>query len=260
MRGGENLKRKIYLALCIVLGLVFIGSSAGVGITLYRYRQADKLYSDIQNSYIVSESVQPINEENPQAESAPISVDFEALMQENSDVIGWLYCENTPINYPVVQSDDNDYYLHRDLNGEYLANGTLFADYRCTAVGTGQNHIIYGHNMKNSAMFGTLVNYNQQEYYNEHPVLYYLTPKEDYRIDLFSGFITEAESDIYRPEIGNTEEYEAFLQYLKAESTFVSDVDVSGEDCIVMLSTCSYEFNNARYVVFGKLTPLSSPN
>lgn len=247
------MKRKIYLAILIVLALVFVGSTAGVGITLYGYYQADKAYGDLQNSYVAA---RPYETEQTPQESAPISVDFEALMQENSDIIGWLYCENTPINYPVVQADDNDYYLRRDLHGEYLRTGTLFADFRCPAVGTGQNHIIYGHNMKNASMFGTLINYNEQEYYEAHPVLYYLTPDKDYRIDLFSGFTADANSDIYRTEIGDAEEFEAFLQELTARSTFTSGVSVSGDEHIVMLSTCSYDFNNARYVVFGKLTNL----
>ena len=249
------MKRKIYLAFFIVFALTFVVSSAGVGITLYSYYQADKEYGDLQDRYIVARTYEA--EQEPQ-EIAPISVDFEALMLENPDIIGWLYCENTPINYPVVQADDNDYYLRRDLYGEYLRTGTLFADWRCPAVGTGQVHIIYGHNMKNSSMFGTLVNYNDQKYYESHPVLYYLTPDHDYRIDLFAGFTADANSDIYRTEIGSAEDFETFLQELKANSTFSSDITVTGDDHIVMLSTCSYEFNNARYVVFGKLTALEN--
>ena len=250
------MRRKIYLVFCIIFGLVFIVSSAGAGMTIYRYRQADKLYDDLEDTYVVPDAVQTQTEEKQ--EKAPFSVDFESLSKENSDVIGWLYSEDTPINYPVVQSKDNDYYLHRDLHGEYLFNGTLFADCRCSAVGTNQIHIIYGHNMKNSAMFGTLSNYSEQRYYDEHPVLYYLTPDGDYRIELFSGFTTEADSDIYKTEVGNAEEFEVFLEEMKAKSTFDSGIEVTGEDHIVMLSTCSYEFNNARYVVFGKLTPLYS--
>ena len=246
----KALKRKIYYAAIIVLLLVFIVSTTGVVATLYRYQQADNEYKNLQNGYIAYKEIQPSKE------TAPISVDFEKLLEENSDTIGWLYCEGTPINYPVVQTDDNDYYLRRDIHGDYLYTGTLFADCRCPAVGTGQNHIIYGHNMKNASMFGTLVDYSEQEYYDKHPMLYYLTPNGDYRIDLFAGFTTNADSDIYRTEIGSTEEFEAFLQDLIADSTFTSDVAVTGNDHIVMLSTCSYEFNNARYVVFGKLTLL----
>ncbi|MCH5321539.1 MAG: class B sortase [Eubacterium sp.] len=247
------MKRNIFYAIFTVLVIVFIVSTVGLGITLYSYQHADKIYNDLQNNYV--ESPQMTDEE--QKESAPISVDFDALTKENSDIIGWLYCENTVINYPVVQTSDNDYYLRRDLHGEYLRTGTLFADYRCSAVGTGQNHIIYGHNMKNSAMFGTLINYGEQGYYDAHPILYYLTPEKDYRIDLFAGFTTDAGADIYRTEFTNTEEFEAFLQDIRAKSSFASDVAVTGDDNIVMLSTCSYEFNDARYVVFGKLTSLS---
>lgn len=257
------MKRKLYYALIIVFALVFVVSTAGAGMTLYEYYQADKEYGDLQNRYIGKPSNETGDKNEgdnskPSGETAPISVDFEALLKENSDVIGWLFCENTPINYPVVQTKDNDYYLRRDLNGKYLRTGTLFADFRCSAVGTGQNHIIYGHNMKNSSMFGTLLNYGKQEYYAAHPVLYYLTPNNDYKIELFSGFTANSNSNIYRTEIGNAEEFEAFLKEITAKSTFTSNVSVGKDDRIVMLSTCSYEFNNARYVVFGKLTPLNT--
>lgn len=245
------MKRKLYVVLFIIFAITFVVSSAGVGATLYEYYQADKEYHDLQNRFIIPHS------EEAAKETAPISIDFEALLKENSDIIGWLYSENTPINYPVVQAENNERYLRRDLNGNYLRTGTLFADFRCAPVGTEQIHIIYGHNMKNSSMFGTLVNYKEQKYYDEHPVLYYLTPENDYKIELFSGFTANANSDIYRPEIGDTEEFEAFLLELIDKSTFTTEVSVSGEDHIIMLSTCSYEFNNARYVVFGKLTCLS---
>lgn len=248
------MKRKIYFAISIILALTFIVSTTQVGITLYGYYKADKEYGDMQSRFVARI---PDGTEQEPKETAPISVDFEALLKENSDIIGWLYCENTPINYPVVQAEDNDRYLRRDLHGEYLRTGTLFADYHCSAVGTGQNHIIYGHNMQNASMFGTIVNYKDQKYYEEHPVLYYLTPDNDYKIELFSGFTANSHSNIYRAEIGDTEAFDAFLQEIIAKSTFNSDVSVTGEDHIVMLSTCSYEFNDARYVACGKLICLS---
>ena len=246
--------------MCFIFGLVFIGSSVGVGVTLNRYHQADKIYDDLQNRYVSQNSYE--TEQTPNGEArpiSPISVDFPTLLQENSDIIGWLYSENTTINYPVVQSDDNDYYLRRDLHGNYLVSGTLFVDYRCPTVGTGQNYIIYGHYMKNATMFGTLEKYKDQSYFDEHPVLYYLTPGNDYMIELFAGFVTSADSDIYYPEFGDTDNFEAVLQEIKAQSTFTSDVSVTGEDHIVTLSTCSHDFDNARYVAFGKLTCLSDP-
>lgn len=267
------MKRKIFLIIFIISLLVFIGSAIGIGVVLYRYHQADVLYDDLQDRYVThvappakqpeqSSSVpsgEPPSEPaepEPEPEWAPISVNFEALLAENSDVVGWLYCEGTPINYPVVQSADNEDYLHRDLNGNYLYSGTPFVDHRCSAVGADRNHIIYGHNMKNDTMFGTLDEYKAQDYYDEHPVLYYLTPERQYKIELFSGLVTKSDSDVYNVQFRDTEAFETFLQYLKENSTFRSGVSVTGEDHIVTLSTCSYEFNNARYVVFGKLTAL----
>ena len=83
-------------------------------------------------------------------------VDFSLLKQENEDIVGWIYCEGTPISYPVVQSGDNQYYLHRLINGEYNIAGSIFMDYRNNAELEDNNTIIYGHNMKNNTMFGYL--------------------------------------------------------------------------------------------------------
>ena len=273
------MKRKLFLICTVALLLVFVCSLAGIGVVLYRYHQADVLYDDLQDRYVAyAFSPSPAPPEPSQAESgesyenddlpedsvpepvepeyAPISVNFDLLLAENSDVVGWLYCEGTPINYPVMRSLDNEDYLHRDLNGKYLYAGSLFADYRCSAVGTDGNYIIYGHNMKNDTMFGTLDEYKRQAYYDEHPVLYYLTPECSYKLELFAGLVTKSDSEIYSVQFPNTEAFEAFLQNLQENSTFRSDVAVTGEDRIVTLSTCSYEFNNARYTVFGKLTAL----
>ncbi len=115
---------------------------------------------------------------------------FEKLTAEYPDTVGWLYCEGTPINYPVVQSKDNLRYLRRLPDGRYNAAGSLFADYRCKEVAASGNYIIYGHNMKNGSMFGTLVRYKSQNYYDEHPTLYYLTPERTFRIELIAGFVT----------------------------------------------------------------------
>ena len=243
------MKRKIYLVICCVFAAVFVFSATMFGFTLNKYRQADKVYDDLQSRY-----VKPISAEEQKDPNLPIDIDFDALLKKNSDIVGWLYCKGTSIDYPVVQSADNDYYLRRDLSGKYIISGTLFVDYRCSKAGTNQNLIIYGHNMRRgTAMFSTLTEYKNQKYYDKHPVLYYLTPEGNFKIELFAGMVTAANSEFYTPEFGDSEKFKSFLQKIKAESTFVSDVSVTETDQIVTLSTCSYEFGNARYVVFGKL-------
>lgn len=123
----------------------------------------------------------------PVSETAPITVDFERLQEENKDIIAWLYCPDTEINYPVVQSKDNEYYLRRLLDGTWNIAGTLFMDYRNAADCSDLHTIIYGHNMKNNTMFGSLPKYSKQEYYEEHSVLYLLTPKQNYKVKLIAG-------------------------------------------------------------------------
>lgn len=245
------MKRKIYLIIGCIFLAVFVVSASMLFITLNRYNKANAVYNDLQNRL-----VEPAKEDT-QKETAPISVDFGALLKENADVKGWLYCEGTPINYPVVQAKDNDYYLHKDLAGNYIINGTLFVDCRCPIPEAGQNYIIYGHNMNNGTMFGTLTKYKDQGYYDEHPILYYLTPEKNYKIELFAGMVTAAGSEVYTPQFKTLEDFSEYINGRIAASTFSSNVEVTKEDKVITLSTCSYEFNNARYAIFGKLTTLS---
>lgn len=188
-------------------------------------------------------------------ETAPIEVDFDVLAETNEDIIGWLYSENTPINLPVVQSGDNDYYLHRMVDGTWNSSGTLFADCRNASDFSDQNTIIYGHNMKNDEMFGTLPNYEEQAYYDEHPVIWLLTPSGDYKLELVAGYVTEPTSDVY--SIDQSEEAVfAMVQQGIEKSTFTTDAIIHRGDRFLTLSTCSYEYDNARYVLIGRLLPL----
>lgn len=188
--------------------------------------------------------------------TAPISVNFDYLTETNPDIIGWLYSEDTPINLPVVQSKDNDYYLYRMIDGNWNSSGTLFADCRNARDFTDNNTVIYGHNMKNKEMFGTLANYKEQEYYEEHPVMWLLTPKGDYRIELVAGFVTSTTSKVYTHPLTGDDAY-AMAQETMEKSTFSADIQLTRGDRFLCLSTCSYEFDNARYVLVGRLNALT---
>ena len=251
--------------LLIVLSILFAAIFAFSGINLLKvikeYSEADAVYEQVQNEYVVTTPpvVPPTVEEEPipLIESAGIDVDFNKLITTNKDVIGWLYCADTPINYPVVQGRDNSQYLHAGLNGAYLRGGTIFADYRNRPLGEDRLFILYGHSMKNKTMFGSLLGYKKQEYYDAHPVLYYLTPEAEYRVELFSGCVMKIQDILYQPNPGSKELAQYFEQ-MKKKSTFTSDVSVSVGDPVIVLSTCSYEFDNARYVVIGKLVKLDA--
>lgn len=254
------MKRKVILiAATLFFAAVFVISGYHLLKIWKEYSAANQVYSNLQNQYVESipdntdttHSTDTSAEQGVPESQVPISIDFDALLAENKDVVGWLYMPDSPVNYPVVQAEDNDKYLRRDLKGKYLSAGTLFVDYRNGAVGTNGNYIIYGHNMKNGSMFHCLANYKKQSFFDTHPVFYYLTPEGNYKIELFAGTTVASDADIYIPSPSD-----ATLADVIAKSTFQSDVLLAEGDCVVTLSTCSYEYDEARYVVLGKLTKL----
>ena len=253
--------RRAVITLLIFLLLCVTVVASYMAVKEYRqYEAAAEHYEKLQDEFVETKTTEETTpdettEPTEPIEVAPITIDFASLLEQNSDVVGWIYCQDTPINYPVVQAKDNDKYLRRDLNGKYLVSGTVFVDYRNGAIGEDANYIVYGHNMKDGTMFSSLSKYKEQSYYDEHPVLYFLTPTGDYKIELYAGIVVKRDALIYMP---NPDEkgFAEFLSNAKEKSTFKSEVEITENDTLITLSTCSYEYNHARYIVIGKLNKL----
>lgn len=183
------------------------------------------------------------------AEAPPIYVDFEALQQQNEDIIAWLYCHDTAINYPVMRSEDNEDYLYKLADGSYNSHGSLFMDFRNLPDLSDFNTVIYGHSMADRTMFGGLHFYKEQSYYEEHPHMWLITPDKAYRLDIAAGVITESDSSLYSP-FSSHEEMRKNLEYCVERSVFEAEIpeyeDLKGT---IMLSTCSNEYNTARFVL-----------
>lgn len=254
----SKIKKSICYGITIICAAVFLYAA----VQLYQIFSAqnksseyNKSLADISIKYNSdsSDSTDSTDDaDGAQEELSPLSVDFDALYAESKDAVAWIYCENTPINYPVAQSTDNQKYLNCLLDGSYSVYGTIFEDYRNSPDFSDLNTILYGHSMNNGSMFGTLSNYKEQSYYDAHPVMYLITPQHDYRIELIGGYVTESESDAYSiPQ--TVEQRDALIQTARQNSTFYSAVQTSESDRIITLSTCSYEYDNARYVLVGKL-------
>lgn len=246
----------------LILVLLFGVSLVQIIKTTYDYNKSHQVYESLQKEFVETQGIedtdpnifiQPIET----VETAPITIDFNSLLEKNSDIVGWIYCQDTPINYPVVQAENNDYYLRRDLNGKYLVCGTVFVDYRNAAIGEDNNYILYGHNMKDGTMFSSIAKYKEQSYYDEHPVLYYLTPATDYKIKLYAGMVVKRDSIIYTPNPDKNQLTE-FLNDIKLKSTFTSEVKITERDKLITLSTCSYEYKNARYIIIGILSEIKN--
>ena len=193
------------------------------------------------------------------ADHAPISVDFDALRKVNEDVVAWIYCEGTLIDYPVLHGETNDTYLYTLYTGEYNPSGSIFSDCSNAKGVVDSNIILYGHHMLDGSMFASLKNWFDQGYYDAHPVMWYLTPEQDYRVDLFAGYSTTADSWVYTIYQGPSIQFDSYLQVVRNSSVFTTDVELDGNAHYLLLSTCAYngdEYGDFRTVLHGKLVPV----
>ena len=180
---------------------------------------------------------------------------FTGLSDVNNELVGWISLKDTMIDYPLVQTDDNEYYLTHIFTKEKNKLGTLFIDYRNNADLSDKNTIIYGHNMHDGSMFAALLNYTEQAFYDQHPIIDLSIGRDKYQILVFAGVLTDGYND-YAKQSFNDGEFVKYINEMIDLSTFKSDVTINEDDQIVTLSTCWYSIENGRYALFGKLVPI----
>jgi len=253
------------LAVVFTVGMIY--SCYRLVITEVRYSKAEMAYENISSAYVTVNTPAPqsVNtqdsisispdaaESTPYVSKVPASVDFNEASLVYPELRAWLYSEDTPINYPIMQSTDDEYYLTHLPNGDYSASGSLFLS--CSLPGdlSARSTVIYGHNMKNGSMFGSLRNYRDQSYYDEHPVMYLVTPDGEYRLDVIAGFDATFYSDVYQ-QINDWDDLQSYISGWKQASEFVSNAGTDYEK-IVVLSTCSTQ-EDLRFVVICGLVLL----
>ena len=253
------MRKKLVLAALLTLSLLVLSAGGYVlGQRTAEYAEGDEAYSGLEE-YVSFPSSFPGEDESgglqqtetPQVQSGAPNVDFAALSRINPDIVGWLYCEGTQINYPVVQGGDNTYYLDHLFDGTQNANGCLFLDSRVDASFSSVHSIIYGHHMRSGAMFAALDGYKRQSFYDAHPAMLLITPDATYEVRLFAAYVADPSEDAWEVSFANDGEIQAWIDAAIARSTFTSDVKPTPGDRLLTLSTCSYEFGDARFVVVG---------
>lgn len=181
-------------------------------------------------------------------------IDHSDLENINSDYQLWLYAPATPIDYPVAQCRDNSYYLDHLLNRRSNRAGTLFIDYRNLQDLKDPNTLIYGHHMRDSSMFHSLTDFETPGFFHAHPFMVAVLAKEIYVIEIFSGYVTDSRDHCYDLAISAEEDMRSFVERAERKSNFDAHVDINcRKDRLVTLSTCAYNFENARYVAIGRL-------
>lgn len=203
----------------------------------------------------IEEAATVETEENQEKKQLPVMrnpIDFEELNKINPEVIGWIRIGALGKSYPVAQAKDNDFYLHRTFEKQDNFAGCIFLNCDNSKYFTDQNSIIYGHNMKDGSMFGTLKNFGDQELYDKNPYFWVFTPKLIFQYQIFSCSIVNRVGDPYRTRFLSTE-FDAFLKTCMENSQIDSHgLKPEATDRIVTLSTCTGN-ESTRFIAQGVL-------
>ena len=232
-------KRKIITAIQVVLAVLVAVGLVWLIFKLVGYNQAQQVYHEIEQAYASQTS-----------DDDPSSIDFTALQERAPNTVGWLKMDDVDLSYPVMQGEDNEYYLHYDPDGQPNIAGSIFMDYRNKSF-KDLHVLLYGHNMLDDSMFGSLDSYLNEDFYrNGTDAFTVFTPEgKTYRYQIFAVNVVSPIDDVYQTGFQNSTVFGGFAKQLKANSLYDTGVDVGPGDHVVTLSTCS---DNDRLVLSAK--------
>lgn len=244
MRRKKNKRyKKVILNIIIYMILLFVLIYSGIKIF--------KWYNDKTNNNKIAEQIKStviVEDKNEDENKEEYTVDFKKLKEQNNETVAWIKVNNTNVEYPVLRATNNSFYLNHSFDKSKNSAGWIFADYRNKFDGTDKNIIIYGHNMRDDSMFGSLKNILNSAWYdneeNTNITLYTENEKSIYKV--FSIYKIESEDYYIKTEFSNDNEFEKFIETLKKRSIKNFNIDISKEDSILTLSTCA---NNNKYRV-----------
>ena len=264
-------KRILYNVCLVVLIVIFIGSAGYLASYFLQSRksesQFDTLKSMIDEPVQADEIVYVATEGDAEPGLEFVSIDgtlvqkrFASIYQKNHDFVGWLSIEDTHIDYPVMQTmEDEEYYIHRDFYGDYSAAGTLFADTESNIQKPSDNILIYGHNMKTGKMFHDLLKYENEDFYKSHRYIQFDTIYGNASYEVIAAFRTEIldeESEGFKYyrffDAEDEADFHRFVSNCKGLTSYTIDTDASYGDSLITLSTCAYHTENGRFVVVAK--------
>ena len=239
MKKNNNTKIIFYFIIYFLLFFVLIYS----GIKILKW------YKDKTNNKKMIEQIKSmviVEKEDENEKKEEYTVDFNKLKEQNNETIAWIKVNNTNVEYPVVKATNNSFYLNHSFDKSKNSAGWIFADYKNKFDNTDKNIVIYGHNMKDGSMFGSMLNILDAKWYeneeNTNITLYTENEKCIYKV--FSIYKIENEDYYIKTEFKNDNEFEEFVKNLKKRSIKDFNVDISKDDNILTLSTCA---NNNKY-------------
>ena len=210
---NRQILRIIGIAVCIA---VFLFALYNIITIFLNYREIDRTYDEAVRDYT------QIPSQEERLNSIP-DVDFEKLISQNDDIIGWIFIEGTDISYPVLCGRDNQQYLFQSYEKKYLTAGSIYIDYRCSRGFSDSRTVVYGHNMHNGSMFGKLDKFTRESYMKEHPYVYILLPDgETLKYEVKKAYKADIEGEVYKlpsAEAKNPDDRKLYLSTCTEDSS-----------------------------------------
>lgn len=247
--------KKITEGIVFALALVIFCISTYKLIVIYmEYDVGNKEYKQLEKYKKDEESINSTvgTDSEGTSNNKETIILFDELKKINEDIVGWIEIKDTNINYPITRAENNDYYINHTFEGNVNTSGSIFMNSKNNKDFSDYNSVIYGHNMKNNKMFHDLSNYKDKEFYNEHNIIHVYTPGENYDYEIFSAYVTDANSNAYDSSFENNDYFADYLKDIKSKSFYETNVEVAKDNKIITLSTCTNGKVEERYVVQGR--------
>ena len=252
LESNYNIKIKRKILWCIQILFLVILIITGVEIIKWFIDKEDnnKILNNIGQTVTVvnkESDTNEVNEEEIENTQKQYEIDFSQLKQINDETVAWVKVNNTKIEYPIVKTANNSYYLTHNFEKKSNKAGWIFADYKNKFDGTDKNIVIYGHNMRDDSMFGSLKNVINEEWYNneENKYITFITEEENATYEVFSVYQIEREENYLQTSFKQNQ-FDSFINTIKKRSVKDFNVEITSEDNILTLSTCA---NNNKYRV-----------
>ena len=242
-----NHNNKFRVILILFFWSVLLYSTVNIGIYINEWYSNKKVSGRLSEIYHQSDITKIVDINTPKQNTER----FKELLDINKDVVGWIKIPGTKIDYPVVQADNNQFYLNHNINKEISSHGSIFMDYR-SSQDEELNTVIYGHNMKDGSMFAGLSQYKKADFYENNPYIEYDSLGQSMKWQIFSIYIYQPNDDYFKVYFNDSKEYTKYLDEINLKSIYNTGVVVTEEDKILTLMTCSYESNDSRLVIHAK--------
>ena len=204
---------------------------------------------DSKKTKEVTEKIEEMTKVSVVKDSKFLSVDFDELSKVNDEVVAWVQVLDTNVNYPIVKHSNNSYYLNHSYDKSWNSSGWPFLDYR-NDFETDYNTVIYGHHMRNSTMFGQMEKFKKEDFFEKNKTIT-LTSKDDiYEYEIFAIGVYDADFGYNTVNFNDEDDFNNFLDKILSKSMYSRNI-VNSSDKIITLSTCSYEYDNARTAIFA---------